>query len=853
MFKIQKYKVIASLPKELNELRELAYNLYWTWDHEIRNLFRRLDRELWEATRHNPVLLLGNIDQKKLENRAKDEGYLSNLQRARESLEKYLGAKTWYQKQYSENAPFHIAYFSMEYGLTEGLPMYSGGLGVLSADHLKSASDLGIPLVGVGLLYQKGYFNQYLSKDGWQQESYPINDFYNMPIKMERDEQGNPLTITVQILDREIQVYIWRAQVGRVPLYLLDTNCPENIPEDQDITDQLYGGDTELRIKQEIVLGIAGLRALERLGIRPEVCHMNEGHSAFMALERVRLLMKENKLTFAEAQEATRSSNIFTSHTPVPAGIDEFDPSLMDRYLGHYCESLQLSQDQFHSLGGVHLPQSKGQFNMAIFAIHMAGVYNGVSNLHGHVARKMWHYLWPDLPEDEVPIGHITNGIHLPTWISEDMAELFNRYLGPRWFQDPSDKSVWNRIQQIPDEELWRTHERRRERLVAFTRRKLRQQLENSSASPADISIAEEVLDPKVLTIGFARRFAEYKRAKLIFSDLERLLAILNHKDFPVQIIFAGKAHPRDHIGKGVIRDLVNIIRGDEFRHRVIFLEDYDMEIGATLVRGADVWLNTPRRPREASGTSGMKAGINGVLNVSILDGWWDEAYSNNLGWAIGRGEEFDNPEEQDKYDAESLYSLLEQEIVPLFYNRSANGLPREWIRMMKNSIQNLSPVYNTNRMVREYFQTYYYPGLERWRRLSADNMGPIKQLAGWKEKLHQHWNDVKIISAESENGQDIQVGDQIRVKATIDTGSLKPEDLKVEVYYGPLDSDGTIIAGKNVTMQLQKQLKKNQYYYDAVVPCEATGQHGYSVRVFPQQNEIDKPSDTGLITWYSA
>ncbi len=851
MFKIKKYKVIASLPEELKDLRELAFNLYWTWNHEVRNLFRRLDRELWEATGHNPVLLLGQIDQKKLENRARDEGYLSNLQRAKESMDKYLNAKTWFQKTYPDLTPFHIAYFSMEYGLTKGLPMYSGGLGVLSADHLKSASDLGIPLVGVGLLYQKGYFNQYLSKDGWQQESFPTNDFYNMPLKMEKDEKGDPLTIEVDILDRKVRVYIWRAQIGRIPLFLLDTNCPENIPEDQDITDQLYGGDNEMRIKQEIVLGIGGLRVLERLGIRPEVCHMNEGHSAFMALERVRQLMVENKLTFPEAREATRPSNIFTSHTPVPAGIDEFDTHLIDRYLGRYYEVLQISAAEFHQLGGVHYPQSRGKFNMAIFAINMSGVCNGVSRLHGHVARKMWHYLWPELPEAEVPIEHITNGIHIPTWISEDMAELFNRYLGPKWFQDPLDKNIWSRVQQIPDEELWRTHERRRERLVAFTRRKLRQQLENSSASASDIALADEVLDPKVLTIGFARRFAEYKRAKLIFYDLERLLAILNNKDYPVQIIFAGKAHPHDNIGKGIIRDLVNIIRAEEFRHRVVFLEDYDMEIAANLVRGADIWLNTPRRPREASGTSGMKAAINGVLNVSILDGWWDEAYRNVHGWAIGRGEEFDSLEDQDRHDAESLYSLLEQEIVPLFYKRSANGLPREWLRMMKSSIQNLSPIYNTNRMVLEYFSSYYLPSMEKWHRLCQNNMELAKNLTYWKEKLQQNWQNVKIISAESENGHEIPVGGKIHVIATIDTGNLKPEDLRVEVYYGPLDTNGTIIAGRHVVMQLQKQLKKNQYQYDAVVPCETTGQHGYTIRVFPFHDEANKPSDTGLIRWF--
>ncbi len=848
---LKKYKVVPSLPVELSSLREIAYNLYWTWDHDLRNLFRRLDRDLWESSGHNPVRLLGSIDQARLEARAKDDGYLSHLQRARSSLENYLSQKSWFQRNHSEHKPFRIAYFSMEYGLTEGLPLYSGGLGVLSADHLKSASDLGIPLVGVGLLYQKGYFHQYLSKDGWQQENYPENDFYNMPLKLECDPDGKPITISVEIMQRTVQVRIWCAQVGRVPLYLLDTNLAENSPEDQDITDSLYGGEEEMRIKQEIVLGIGGIRALDRLGLRPDICHMNEGHSAFMALERVRQLMVESALTFREAQEATRNSTVFTSHTPVPAGIDEFDLGLIDRYIGSYYGLLQISQDFFHKLGGVGLPSSSGKFNMAIFAINMSSVCNGVSKLHGEVARKMWQYLWPEIPENEVPIGHITNGVHLPTWISEDMAELFQRYLGPRWNNINSEDSVWDRVQQIPDEELWRTHERRRERLVAFARARLRTQLENSGARPEDIVMADEVLNPEALTIGFARRFASYKRAKLIFQDPERLSAILNNKDRPVQFIFAGKAHPRDNIGKGIIRDIVNIIRKEEFRSRIVFIEDYDMEIAASMIRGVDVWLNTPIRPREASGTSGMKASLNGALNVSILDGWWDEAYRNTVGWAIGRGEEFVDPEEQNHFEVESLYSLLEQEVVPLFYSRSSNKLPREWIKMMKSSIQHLSPVFNTNRMVREYFEKYYLPAELRWQKLRSKNMELTKALAAWKERIQSLWSKVHILKVETEEGNEVRVGGKMRINATIDCDGIQPDELRVEVYFGTLDSDDNIIAGHSERLQQVEQLKKNIYRFEAVIPCETTGQHGFSVRVMPYHSDIANSFDTGLITWH--
>jgi starch phosphorylase len=847
---IHKYKVVPSLPVELSALRELAYNLYWTWDHDLRNLFRRLDRDLWESSGHNPVRLLGSIDQSRLEARARDDGYLAHLQRTRTTLENYLSQKSWFQKNYPQQKNFRIAYFSMEYGLNEGLPLYSGGLGVLSADHLKSASDLGLPLVGVGLLYQKGYFHQYLSKDGWQQENYPENDFYNMPIKLECDTDGKPITVSVEILQRTVHFRIWCAQVGRVPLYLLDTNLPENSQEDQDITDSLYGGEDEMRIKQEIVLGIGGIRALERLGLRPDICHMNEGHSAFMALERVRLLMEESGLTFKEAQEANRNSTVFTSHTPVPAGIDEFDLGLVDRYIGSYYHSLQIGPDFFHRLGGIGLPQSSGKFNMAIFAINMSSVCNGVSKLHGEVARKMWQYLWPEIPENEVPIGHITNGVHLPTWISEDMAELFQRYLGPRWNNIASEDSVWDRVQQIPDEELWRTHERRRERLVAFTRRRLRIQLEKADARPEDIAKADEVLDPEALTIGFARRFASYKRAKLIFQDLERLKAIVNNEERPVQFIFAGKAHPRDNIGKGIIRDIVNIIRKEEFRSNIVFIEDYDMEVAASLVRGVDVWLNTPIRPREASGTSGMKASLNGALNVSILDGWWDEAYKNSVGWAIGRGEEFADPEEQDLYEVESLYSILEQEVVPLFYNRS-NTLPREWITMMKSSIQVLSPFFNTNRMVKDYFEHYYLPAELRWQKLSSNKMALAKELSAWKERVQSQWQKVHVVKVESEEGEEVRVGSSLRLSATIDSDGLTPEELRVEVYYGVLDSDDNIIDGQSMVMQQVGQVKKNLYRFEAVIPCESTGHHGFSVRVMPHHPEIANPFDTGLITWH--
>lgn len=849
---IKTYKVIPNLPENLKNLELLAGNLYWSWDPDMRQLFRRLDRNLWEAVGQNPVELLNKLEQSRLEIRAKDEGYLSNLNRARENLESYLAQKTWYQENFAKKGSFHIAYFSMEYGMTPAMPIYSGGLGILSGDHLKSASDLGLPLIGIGLLYQEGYFHQYLSTDGWQQEMYPRVNFHDLPIEVVTvKETEEPLMISLNFPGRTVYAQIWKVQVGRISLYLLDSNVPQNQPDDQKITDQLYGGDSDKRIRQEILLGIGGIRALDALGIHPEVCHMNEGHSAFMALERARLLMLEKGLSFGEAHEATRGSNVFTSHTPVPAGIDEFDPPMVDHYLGTYYDSLKISQQELHALGGVNREQTKGKFNMAIFAINMSSHYNGVSALHGQVARSMWHYLWPEAPESEVPIGHVTNGVHIRTWISDDVAALFDLYLGPRWSSNPSDKSVWERISNIPDEELWRAHERRREQLVAFARKRLKEQLINSDANNSDIEAANNVLNPTFLTIGFARRFAQYKRAFLLFKDLERLKRLVNNSECPVQILFAGKAHPRDNVGKTIIRDIVTTIRHSDLRNKIVFLEDYDMNVAAHLVSGVDVWLNTPRRPREASGTSGMKAGANGVLNLSIRDGWWDEAYQSTIGWAIGRGEIYDDLEEQDAVETESLFYLLEQEVVPRFYSRNSNDTPVEWIAMMKNSIQAIAPAFNTHRMVEDYFRNYYYPAAERWKRLTENDMAASRSLLTWKNLVRNNWHKVKIVQVESDQLPEQKVGSVFNLKATVDIDGLAPEDLSVQVYFGPINPEGEIENGQVIEMELVKKMSANKHLYNAQITCNDSGQHGYSYRVLPAHKENIHPLEMGLIHWY--
>jgi len=595
--------------------------------------------------------------------------------------------ESWFDAKFPGLKDERIAYFSMEFGLHEALPIYSGGLGILAGDHLKSASDLGIPLVGVGLLYRDGYFQQRLATDGWQLEDYPALDFFQAPLHQEFGPDGKQPTIEVQIGTRTVKAQVWRAQVGRVPLYLLDADMAENSPDDRALTSRLYAGDEEMRIRQEVLLGIGGIRALDAINKRPTVCHMNEGHAAFLAVERIRQVMTEHKLDFGEAREAVMTSNVFTTHTPVPAGIDHFPRALLEKYIEPYVRTLNLSMDEFEALGKIQADNSAEKFSMAVLALRLAGAANGVSALHGHVSRKMWHNVWPGAPKEEVPIASVTNGIHTETWIAPEMAHLLDSYLGTGRADSVDNPNTWERVDDIPDVELWRVHERRRLALVAFARRRLRDQLRRRAAPPAEIKAAEECLDPEALTIGFARRFAPYKRGDLIFRDPTRLLKILGSTDRPVQIVFSGKAHPRDDNGKEIIKNILNYVNRPEFRRRIVFIENYDMTVGRMLVQGVDVWLNNPIKPREASGTSGMKVCPNGGLNFSVLDGWWPEAYDGENGWAIDEPP-YDDPGFRDHITSETIYDMLEKEIVPLFYDRGADQLPRRWISRMKNSMR---------------------------------------------------------------------------------------------------------------------------------------------------------------------
>lgn len=845
--RIEAFQVVPALPEKLKGLREMALNVLWSWDEELRALFARADRGLWEASYQNPVLMLGTIPQERLDALERDDGFRALYARTYEHYQAYLKETTWWERRYAEK-PL-VAYFSAEFGLAECLPIYSGGLGVLAAHHLKSASDLGVPLVAVGLLYQQGYFRQYLTPDGWQHESYPTNDFYNLPAQPATAPDGTPIRVALRMAGRPLLIQVWRVEVGRLPLFLMDTNLAENPPDLRGTTDQLYGGDSETRIRQEIVLGMGGLRALDALGLRPEVCHMNEGHSAFLSLERIRQMMREQRLPFPAAREAVRAGGVFTTHTPVPAGFDVFSAELVDRYFSDYLAELGLSRNDLLSLGQGDPAAPAGSFNMAGLALRTSAFVNGVSRLHGEVSRNLLGRYVPPIPVPEIPIDYITNGAHTRSCVSREMAGLFDRYLGPDWWRRPGQAETWEGVDPIPDEELWATHERRRERLVAFARKRLMRQVQARGGSQRDVERARGVLDTRALTIGFARRFATYKRANLILADVERLKRILLDSHRPVQLIFAGKAHPRDTEAKELLKSVVRLCQADEVRRHAVFVEDYDLVVARYLVQGVDVWLNTPRRGLEASGTSGMKVLPNGGLNLSVLDGWWPEAFEPELGWAIGKGEEFEDHAYQDYVESSALYELLEKDIVPLFYQRAADELPRAWIARMKKSMRKLSPRFSSNRMIWEYAERYYLPASRYFRAMTADGAERARSLAAWKRRVAEHWPEVRVESVTGAGTGTVRVGQGVAVSAEIRLGVLSPADVRVEIYYGPLDPERRIRDARTVAMSLEAA-DNGLHRYGGVIRGERTGMQGYSVRVRPSHPDANNVLCTGRLTW---
>ena len=853
MRNVRTYTVVPALPERLSALRDIAFNLWWSWTREARQLFIDISRDTWEACAHNPVLMLGRVSPARLKQLSEDNGFLAVVDRVKADLDEYMAAETWHSQTTAGKRCAPIAYFSAEFGLHECLPIYSGGLGLLAGDHLKAASALGIPLVGVGLFYYNGYFRQYLNHEGFQQEYLAPNDFYNLPCTLELGKDGKPLTISVDYPGRKVLAQVWRVQVGRIPLYLLDTKIDGNNADDRAITDQLYGGDHEHRLKQELLLGVGGVRALRALGREPEVVHMNEGHAAFSAIERMRILVEEKGLQFREALESGIPGNIFTTHTPVPAGNEVFGTELMDRYFGEWPGKLRIDRKSFLALGRVNPHDENENFSMTILALRTSGAANGVSKLHGEVSRRMWSPVWPDVPVHEVPIGHITNGCHIRSYVSDQMDELFARYCGPRWSLDAWKQGKdWRGPELVPDSELWRVHERRRSRLVTWARERVKMQLRRAGASPRSVEEAEEILDPEVLTIGFARRFATYKRGTLLFRDPERLAQILSDKDRRVQILYAGKAHPKDAAGKQFIQAIYKYARDPRFKNRIIFLEDYDITVARYLVQGVDVWLNTPRRPMEASGTSGMKAAANGVLNCSIMDGWWCEGYDGENGWEIGRGEDYTDLDYQDDVESRALYDLLEKHIVPLFYERRADGLPREWIRRMKRAMMTAAGTFSTFRMVQDYYEKYYSKAGERWTTINAGNLSAAKELWQWKVSLFAGWAQIRIEDVAADRTERLNSGGTMRLSARVHLAPIRPEDVDVQAYYGPLNDQGAIQEGASQTLSCLFRVDgaDGSYRYSGEIPCESTGRFGYEIRVLPKNPNLLSPYIPSLITW---
>lgn len=842
------FRVVPRIPEKLAGLQRIAGNTWWSWNRDAVHLFRSIDTDLWEKTRHNPTLLLGRVSQERMEELSEDPVFLSALEEVSSSLDDYLSMSTWFSSRYAGKIQDSevIGYFSAEFGLHESLPIYSGGLGILAGDTMKSSSDLGLPIVGISLLYRLGYFNQYLNSDGWQQERYSVNDYSNMPAERVLDQDGNPVTIMVPMDGERVLAAIWQIRVGRVKLFLLDTNLPENTAENREITGQLYGGDKEMRIRQEILLGAGGVMALRAMGLTPVVRHINEGHSGFLIVEMLAHLI-ETGFSFAEAREMVTAGNVFTTHTPVPAGNEEFEPALVLRYLRPYLDRVGLNNEAFLNFGT--LPGSS-VFSMTVFALNFSRSANGVSRLHGEVSRKIWKEVWPRLPKSDVPIGHITNGVHDKTWISGEMDRLIHRYAGSTSSVNPLDEQFWEKIDRIPDSELWRAHERLRSRLVGYARRRWNEQLDEMGIRGLPHQNVT-VLNPDALTIGFARRFATYKRASLLFHDLDRLAELLNNQEAPIQVIFAGKSHPSDNGGKNLIREIFHSCLSKQFYGKIVYLSDYSMDMARYMIQGVDIWLNTPRIPMEASGTSGMKAAMNGVPHCSVLDGWWAEGYNPSRGWAIGNGETYEDQALQDRIEAKALYDLLENMIAPLFHNRSNGGIPTGWTAVMKNSMRMAMSSFSTGRMAAEYTGNYYMPALDFSRSIADNNMEGVRDLANWKEAVREKWYAISIESVKAENLTDtMTVGDTVKLTARLKAPGLSADDLSVETQFGLASGDGWLTGRESSRLEYCGE-ENGILCFNGTIECRYAGRFGYTVRVLPSHRKYGRVVEPGLVHWW--
>lgn len=844
--------VVPQLPEALIDLAELARNLYWTWSPESRALFRSLDEDLWEATGHNPVTMLRDIKQDKLELASTDKQFLKNYKTVMTAFKTYLSKETWFDslKDVSEHK---YAYFCAEYGWHEAVALYSGGLGVLAGDHTKAASDLGIPLVGIGLWYPEGYFHQRIDPNGQQEAAYERKQPLDLPLHPVQDEDGNEIRVSVTLTDRHVSLRAWEVKVGRVSVYLLDTDVPENSQEDRDLLVRLYGGDQRTRIAQEIILGIGGVRLLRALGIAPSTWHMNEGHSAFMALERCREFVQQG-LSFNEARELVTSSTVFTVHTPVAAGNDAFPFDLVSQFFGGFWGELGLNQEDFLELARHNLGWGP-VFSMPALALRFSAGRNGVAELHGDTSRRIWNDLWPEVPTDEVPIGHVTNGVHYDTWVAPEIQDLVNNTLVKNWKANLTDAKTWKPFQKVDNQSLWEARQTIKKRSVRFLRRRVLKQLTRHGATPTAKHGTDDLLNPNTLTIGFARRFATYKRATLIFADMDRLERILNNPERPVQLLFSGKAHPADKPGQELIKQIQQLSQNPRFKGKILFVEDYDMAAGRALTSGVDVWLNNPRRPLEASGTSGQKAAMNGVLNLSILDGWWPEGYNGLAGWAIGTEENITNdlPPEQkdasiDNRDVDSLYNLLEKEVVPLYYNRDKNNVPNGWLERSKNAIATCSPKFSSQRQVKDYVNQYYAPASRRNNNFTKNNNKIALELAEWRQTIKAGWHSV-YLNATANPKERAAMNDKLEFEAIVHPKTLSNLDLRVELVYSAAKDElkHNLIT---VPMTLKETLEDGAQHYTISINPTISGQLVYGIRVYPYNKHLASPFDVGAIRW---
>ena len=839
--RIQEFDVLPQIPEDLFFLCELSENLWWSWNSCAFEFFERLNPRLWKKLGYNPILLRSSVSQKDIDNLSHDPSFVSALSIIKKEFDGYV-----YENAVDDKTC--IGYFSLEYGIHETLRLYSGGLGVLAGDHLKSASDLGVPLVAVGLLYRKGYFSQKLDSNGWQQEEYPVNDYAALPLKKVIGSNGKQIRVSVPIPGNVIHADLWRFDIGRIKLYLLDTNIVDNTADMKEITGALYGGDKMMRLRQELLLGIGGYNALLAAGHNPAVCHMNEGHAAFLSIARYIHFTKDMGLSKDKAMALIRRTNVFTTHTPVAAGNETFRVDLLRPYLEVLKKDIDMDIDRFLNFGQIG-DKPSDDISMTVLGLKSSIYSNGVSALHGKVAREMWSDLWPNYNKDEVPVDSITNGVHPSTWVGGRMKNIYERYLGPFWEKDFDDKSMLNRINQIPDDELWQAKERARTKLIRFVRERVGSQYMNRNAERSQIKNVESILDHDILTIGFARRFATYKRATLLLRDKERLKAMLLSDKYPIQFVFAGKAHPADNEGKMYIQEIFKFASEEGVRNRIVFVEDYDISIARRLVQGVDVWLNVPRYPKEASGTSGMKAAMNGALNLSVPDGWWAEGYSPNTGWSIGNGEIYEDTNYQDSLESLALFNILENKVIPMFYDRHIHDLPIAWIKMMKASMKMSLGMFSSHRMVNDYYQKFYIPAMENYKNLT-ENPGALDAVVDLNQQIRDHWDKIWLGFPKINHDIDrVAIGTKFVATCDVFLDVLEHEQVDVEFCCGKTTIIKKIDEYTVVLMEMVEDKGDGNYKYQAEFSCDETGHFGLAARLTPANKEL-KALTPGFVKW---